>query len=134
MFFHKFDKKIPVLESLFNKVAGLSEALALQLYEKQTPTQVFSCLICEILKSAYFEEYLRTTASVVSFSWLSLPRVFFIFRLKLKWLKNGGTNVFIVTYIFLRIIIFFTLKYKSDIVFSVSRSLDQNFMKLEKRS
>ena len=29
---------------------------------------------------------------------------------------------------------FFTLKYKSDIVFSVSRSLDQNFMKLEKRS
>ena len=33
------------------------------LWKKCSPTQVFSCEICEILKNAYFEEYLRTTAS-----------------------------------------------------------------------
>ena len=32
-----------VLESLFKKVAGLR---ALQHYQKETPTQVFSCQIC----------------------------------------------------------------------------------------
>ena len=31
---------------------------------KKTPTQVFSCEICEILMSTYFEEHLRTAASV----------------------------------------------------------------------
>ena len=36
----------------------------LQLYLKKTPTQVFSCEICEILKTAYFEEHLQMTASV----------------------------------------------------------------------
>ena len=29
---------------------------------KETPTQVFSCEFCEIFKTAYFEEHLRTTA------------------------------------------------------------------------
>ena len=48
--------KTPVLESNTGK--------------KGTPTQVFYCGICEIFKNSYFEEYLRTTASVVSFSWL----------------------------------------------------------------
>ena len=44
---------------------------------------------------------------------------FFLFRFKLKWLKNGGAKVFIVTcHIFFRIITFF-IKYKSDIVFSI---------------
>ena len=33
----KFHRKIPVLESLFNKVAGMR----LQLSQKETPTQVF---------------------------------------------------------------------------------------------
>ena len=50
--FLDFTKK-PVLESLFNKVAG-------------TPTQVFSCEICEIFKNTYFEEHMRTTASVAT--------------------------------------------------------------------
>ena len=45
------------MESLFNKVAGLG------LQHKGTPTQVFSCEICEIFKNTYFEEHLRTTAS-----------------------------------------------------------------------
>ena len=31
-------------------------------YEKENPTQVFSCEICEIFKNIYFEEHLRTTA------------------------------------------------------------------------
>ena len=36
----------------------------LQLYYKETPTRVFSSEICKILKNIYFEEHLRTTASV----------------------------------------------------------------------
>ena len=47
------------MEYLFNKVAGLGQ----QLYRKETPTQVFSCEICEVFKNTYFEEDLRTTAS-----------------------------------------------------------------------
>ena len=39
-----------VLESLFNKIAGL---------HAQTP--VLSCKICEIFKKDYFEEQLQTT-------------------------------------------------------------------------
>ena len=54
---------------------------------------------------------------------------FFLFRLKVKWLKNGGAEVFIVTCILFRK--FTLLKDKSDIIFSVSLSLDQNLMKLE---
>ena len=38
-------RKTPVLESLFNKLAGL------QLYQKETPTQVFSCKYYEIFKN-----------------------------------------------------------------------------------
>ena len=30
---------------------------------KETPTQVFSCEYCEILKNTYFEEHIRTAAS-----------------------------------------------------------------------
>ena len=41
-----------MLESLFNKVSL-----------KQTPIQVFSCIICEIFNNTYFEEQLRMTAS-----------------------------------------------------------------------
>ena len=35
----------------------------LQLYSKETPTQLFSCEICKIFKSTYVEEHLRITAS-----------------------------------------------------------------------
>ena len=31
---------------------------------KKTPTQVFSCKVCETFKNTYFEEHLRTTAFV----------------------------------------------------------------------
>ena len=49
-----------MLESLFNKVSGL---LSLQLYQKETPTQVFFCEIYEIFKNIYFEEQLLMSAS-----------------------------------------------------------------------
>ena len=35
----------------------------LQLYSKQTPTQVLSCEYCETFKNTYFEEHLQTAAS-----------------------------------------------------------------------
>ena len=49
--YQKFHRK-------FAKVAGLG----LQLYYKETPTQVFSYEICGIFKNTYFEEHLRATA------------------------------------------------------------------------
>ena len=33
------------------------------LFKKETPTQMFSCEYCEIFKSTYFDEHLRTAAS-----------------------------------------------------------------------
>ena len=36
----------------------------LQLYQKETPTQIFSCEICEIFNNTYFEDYPETTVSV----------------------------------------------------------------------
>ena len=51
-------RKTPDLGSLFNCKPG-----GLQLYYKKTPTQVFSCEHCEIFKSTYFKEHLRTAAS-----------------------------------------------------------------------
>ena len=47
-------RKTPVLESLFNKVAGLL---------KRDPTQVFSCKNCQILKYRFFY---RTTLLAAS--------------------------------------------------------------------
>ena len=52
---------IYVYESLFNKVASLGPATLL----KKTPTYVFSCKYYEIFKNTYFEEHLRTAASVM---------------------------------------------------------------------
>ena len=42
-----------------NNVPGASSAALL----KKTPTQVFSCKYCEIVKNTYFGEFLRTAAS-----------------------------------------------------------------------
>ena len=38
--FHNIHKKLPVLESVFNKVAGLK---AKNFIKKETPTEVFPC-------------------------------------------------------------------------------------------
>ena len=39
------------------------QAFSLQAFLKETPTQVLSCEVWEILKNTYFEEHLQTTAS-----------------------------------------------------------------------
>ena len=48
-----------MLESLFK----IKLQAGLQYYQKETPTQVFSCEIYEVFKNTYFEEHLRTTVS-----------------------------------------------------------------------
>ena len=48
----------------------------LQLYEKETPTQVIFCEICEFYKNNYFEEHLRTTASFTNTPICSLKFIF----------------------------------------------------------
>ena len=37
-----------------------------QLYQKEPPTQVFPCEICDIFKNTYFEEHLRATAPAMA--------------------------------------------------------------------
>ena len=65
------------------------------------------------------------SVNMFSFSLMALIiRHFLPFRLKLKWLKNVGAKIFIANFIFFRIITF-SIKYKSNIVFSVFHSLDQ---------
>ena len=59
-----------MLELLFNIVAGLQYCIllqkgGLQLYYKKIPTQVLSCEYCDIFKNTYFEEHLRTAASIL---------------------------------------------------------------------
>ena len=49
-----------VLESVFNKTAGLMEP-----YKKETPTQVFSCKYCEIFKDVFYKR-LPVAASVIA--------------------------------------------------------------------
>ena len=53
-FFCIIHRRTPVLEFLFNKVAGLRPGTLL----KKTPTQVFSCEYWEISKNTYFIESL----------------------------------------------------------------------------
>ena len=50
-----------MLESLFNKVAGLIATLL-----KKTPTQVFSCEYSEIFKNSYFYRRPLVLASEIS--------------------------------------------------------------------
>ena len=51
----------------YDFVAPLIKLQACNFIKKRLLTQVFSCEICEIFKNTYFEEYLRTTASVIFF-------------------------------------------------------------------
>ena len=68
----------PVLESLFDKVAGLRSC---NFIKKRLLTQVFSCEICEIFKNIYFEEHLRMTASKDS-THLGIGPLFLLFLIK----------------------------------------------------
>ena len=58
--FCNIHRETPVLESLFNKVAGLKTC---NLIKKETPTQAFSFEHWAIFKYKNFEEHLQTTAS-----------------------------------------------------------------------
>ena len=49
-FFHKYHRKTPVLESLYNQVASLGLGPSLQFDYKEAATKVFSCKICEIFQ------------------------------------------------------------------------------------
>ena len=49
-------RKTPESEFLFNKVADL------QLYQKETPAQVFYCEYCGIFNNNYFEKHLQTVS------------------------------------------------------------------------
>ena len=60
--FRKFYRKIPALESHFNKVAGLRETF----WKRDSNTCIFSIEICEIFESTYFGEHLWTSAFVSS--------------------------------------------------------------------
>ena len=59
-------RRYSVKQGILKYFANFTEkqVLGLQLYQKETLTQVFSCEICEIFKNTYLEEYLRTTVSV----------------------------------------------------------------------
>ena len=52
----KFPSFRPTSSQLFDKVAA-------QLYQKETPIQVFSSECCGIFKNTYFEKHLETAAS-----------------------------------------------------------------------
>ena len=54
-------QKKHLCQSLLNKVAGLS----LQLYQKETLAQVFSCEFCEISKNAFFYQTFLVAASAI---------------------------------------------------------------------
>ena len=86
--FHKFHRKRPVLESLFNKVASL------QAYTLEMPTQVFSSETCNYFKSTYFKEHLQTTAS---------DRIYIFIQVVDMPLKNV-----LVNFVFLSDILFMT--------------------------
>ena len=64
--FLKFHRKASILESLLIRL----QAWDLQLYWKETATQMLSCEICKVLKNTCFEEHLRATATVISKSWM----------------------------------------------------------------
>ena len=64
-----------MLESVFNKVARLA---GLQLYHKETPTQVLSCESCEILKNSFFKRAPPLAASVsLKGVFKTLPNIFY---------------------------------------------------------
>ena len=60
-----YKKAVPENFAIFTgKHLCWSLFLIKRLYEKETPTPVFSCEYVEIFKKTYFEEHLRIEASV----------------------------------------------------------------------
>ena len=53
------------INNFFTKWCQIQKKLWIQVcnFLKETPTQVFSCEICQMFKNNYFEEHLRTVTS-----------------------------------------------------------------------
>ena len=64
-------------------ISGATEGL--QLYQKETPVQVFSCEICEIFKNSYFEELLRKIASVINLEYIQRSSIVKVHHVKIIW-------------------------------------------------
>ena len=79
-----------ILESLFKN----SQIEGFQLYLKKTPTQVFSCEVCKILRTPFFQ---RTPLMTVSASPLA-DSVFFLNQTALSQSCDGVLNFFFFTY------------------------------------
>ena len=62
--FRNIHRKTAVLESLFNKAAGLACLATLM---KETPSQTLSIEYCEVLKNTHFKQHLQTAAFRLSF-------------------------------------------------------------------
>ena len=63
-----------MLESLFNKLA----VLGLQIYQKEAPTQVFSCEICQILKAPNLKNICELLLLILQEDLLNLsPRILY---------------------------------------------------------
>ena len=71
-----------MLESLLNKVL------------KETPTQMFCCEYCKVSKNNYFEEHLRTAASVLCLTniWQNATYRHFILHTTQSKSQNGQTH------------------------------------------
>ena len=79
------------MKKVFLKISQYSQentswSLFLQLYSKDTPTQVLFCEYCKILKNAYFEEHLR----------MSAPEYRFLYHFKVLF-KRPHFNVVLST-------------------------------------
>ena len=62
--FRNIHRKTAVLESLFNKAAGLAYLATLM---KETPSQTLSIEYCEVLKNTLFKQHLQTATFRLSF-------------------------------------------------------------------
>ena len=65
------ERKKLILESLFNKVAGLQACISIK---KETLMQVLSCEHCKIFKNTSSEAHFSTTASVFLKSKLQIKK------------------------------------------------------------
>ena len=61
--FTKEDTGVNSLRTIILK--NICERLLLNFIQKETPTQVFSCEFCELIKNTYFVEGLQTASSEI---------------------------------------------------------------------
>ena len=90
-----------MLAPLLNKIADLG----LQLYYKETPTQVISCKICDIFRNNLFYgapqvdaseqtgELFELLLNFLRFLWFIWQRNFWSFNISLLWLSNIMLNL-----------------------------------------